>query len=232
MSPADTAITDETLESLENIDPLQQLNQLQAIIQVEQELTRLLERAQPWIQSRQRTARHTGNGISNEDDDDDDSLLYYNGARVRPIPTTMEQVEEILCLARTYAQRTSAPPGWIATAPVLNFSTPSPLPHQLRNGALAALQLQRALQQQKQQQAAERAAAQRVVESAAASTPTAAPAAPDPMDLKAPHPSSAKTQVHHPPAPALAPPLPPPPKRPRPEITMNLSDDSSSDDEE
>jgi hypothetical protein len=230
MSP-DNAISDKNPENSVSVDPLQQMNQLQAIVRMEQELTRLIEKAQPWIQSSNRTARHTGsaNGSKiSKEEDEDDSFLYHGGGRVRPIPTTMEQMEEILCLARTYAHRTSAPPGWIATAPVLNFSTPSPLPHHLRNGALAALQLQRALQQQKQQLAAERAAVQRAVELVALTPAPTAEAAP--MDIEV-HPSSAKTQLHQATA-AVPPSLPAQPKRPRQEITMNLSDDSSSDEDD
>ncbi len=36
--------------------------------------------------------------------------------------------------------------GWNPAAPVVGFRTPNPLPHQLRGGALAALQLERARQ--------------------------------------------------------------------------------------
>lgn len=220
MPPVDT---NNSSESRGSNDPLHQLNKLQAIIEVEKELTRLIEKAQPWIQSSLRTAQHTGANCDDSMKIEDDFLFDTSiGGRVRPIPTNMEQVQEILSLARTYSNRTSAPPGWISTAPVLNFSTPSPLPHQLRNGALAALQLQRALQQQKQQRAV--AAAQR----APAAPPTKV-ATPKVTEEPAPevHPSSAKTQLHN-----VAPPAPIQPlKRPRQEITMNLSDDSSSDDE-
>ncbi len=58
-----------------------------------------------------------------------------------PTPTTNEQAQTILALARTYSTRTSAPPGWNPTLPVAHFATPSPYPHQLRGGALGALQL-------------------------------------------------------------------------------------------
>ncbi|KAL3913007.1 MAG: hypothetical protein SGILL_006663, partial [Bacillariaceae sp.] len=44
--------------------------------------------------------------------------------------------------------RTSAPGGWRRKAPVVGFSTPNPLPHQLRGGALGALELERARQAQ------------------------------------------------------------------------------------
>jgi hypothetical protein len=56
-------------------------------------------------------------------------------------PQTMSQVNTILSLARTYSTRTSAPPGWNPNLPVIHFSTPSPLAHQLRQGALGAMEL-------------------------------------------------------------------------------------------
>ena len=58
-----------------------------------------------------------------------------------PTPRTLSDVDEILALARTYSTRTSAPPGWNPNLPVVHFATPNPLPHQLRQGALGALQL-------------------------------------------------------------------------------------------
>jgi hypothetical protein len=72
----------------------------------------------------------------------------------------MEQVQSILSLGRFYSNRTSAPAGWTSTTPLIHFTTPNPLPHQLRHSALAALQLQRTIdaatnaarQRQQQQQ--------------------------------------------------------------------------------
>jgi hypothetical protein len=58
-----------------------------------------------------------------------------------PTPQTLSDVDEILALARTYSTRTSAPPGWNPSLPVVHFATPNPLPHQLRQGALGAMQL-------------------------------------------------------------------------------------------
>eukprot|EP00979_Chaetoceros_neogracilis_P012072 scaffold3087_cov288-Chaetoceros_neogracile.AAC.21 len=57
------------------------------------------------------------------------------------VPQSMSQVNTILSLARTYSTRTSAPPGWNPNLPVIHFSTPNPLPHQLRQGALGAMEL-------------------------------------------------------------------------------------------
>lgn len=56
----------------------------------------------------------------------------------------MDQVNNVLALARIYASRTSAPAGWNPNAPAIGFSMPNPMPHQLRRGQLAALQLDQA----------------------------------------------------------------------------------------
>ena len=61
-----------------------------------------------------------------------------------PAPQSMEEVKTVLAVARTYADRTSAPSGWNPNVPIYGFVTPNPLPHQLRGGQLAALQLQQA----------------------------------------------------------------------------------------
>ena len=54
----------------------------------------------------------------------------------------------ILAMARNWSSKTSAPAGWDPQlAPVMGFATPNPLPHQLRGGALAALQLELATTQ-------------------------------------------------------------------------------------
>ena len=58
----------------------------------------------------------------------------------------MNEAQQVLAVARNFSGRTSAPAGWNPNAPVIGFSTPNPLPHQLRGGALAALELQRARQ--------------------------------------------------------------------------------------
>jgi len=56
-------------------------------------------------------------------------------------PSNMDQVDMILALARSYSNRTSAPTNWDPSIPVIHFSTPNPLPHQLRSGTLASMQL-------------------------------------------------------------------------------------------
>ena len=103
------------------------LQKTKAMIALERSLTATLEKVEPWL------VRNSKKQLPNQ-------------PRVRPIPTTMEEVEHILAVARVLATRTSAPAGWNPAAPVVGFGTPNPLPHQLRGGALAALQLDRARQ--------------------------------------------------------------------------------------
>jgi thiamine pyrophosphate-dependent acetolactate synthase large subunit-like protein len=120
------------------------LEKTQAMIEVERLLTITLEKVEPWLKSNNNTQSLYGTSSRN--------YFNHNAVRVRPIPTTMEEVDEILAIARNLSTRTSAPAGWNPNAPVVGFSTPNPLPHQLRGGALAALELQRARQQQKAEQ--------------------------------------------------------------------------------
>jgi len=103
------------------------LEKTKAMIELERSLTKTLEKVDPWLATS--TKGRTGIGV-----------------RVRPIPTSMDEVQEVLAVARNFSSRTSAPAGWNPNAPVNGFSTPNPLPHQLRRGALAALELQRARQ--------------------------------------------------------------------------------------
>ena len=108
------------------ISDLSLLEKTQALIEIERSLTATIERVEPWL---------TSNTTSGK--------VHFE-RRVRPIPRSMDQVKQILAVSRNYASRTSAPAGWNPMAPVVGFSTPNPLPHQLRGGALAALQLERA----------------------------------------------------------------------------------------
>jgi hypothetical protein len=105
------------------------LEKTQALMDVERSLTATIEKVEPWL---------TSNTLKTRND--------HFGKRVRPIPTTMDQVRQVLAVSRNFASRTSAPAGWNPMAPVVGFSTPNPLPHQLRGGAMAALQLERARQ--------------------------------------------------------------------------------------
>ena len=109
------------------------LEKTQALIELERSLTRTLEKVEPWLlKSRSDSKSRMDRGRV--------------AMRVRPIPTSMGQVQQVLSVARNFSSRTSAPAGWNPNAPVIGFSTPNPLPHQLRGGALAALELQRARQ--------------------------------------------------------------------------------------
>ena len=102
------------------------LEKTQALIDVERSLTATMEKVEPWLTSNTFKTNHF--------------------KRARPIPTNMDQVKQVLAVSRNFASRTSAPAGWNPMAPVVGFSTPNPLPHQLRGGAMAALQLERARQ--------------------------------------------------------------------------------------
>ena len=110
------------------------LAKTQALIELERSLTQSLEKIEPWLLNSTSSSSRTNNNNN------------VVGIRVRPIPIDMDQVEKVLAVARNFSTRTSAPAGWNPTAPVIGFSTPNPLPHQLRGGALAALELQRARQ--------------------------------------------------------------------------------------
>ena len=119
---------------------LRLLTKAQAMVDIEQSLTATLEKVEPWLLSATTTS------------------IDPNRPRVRPIPQTMDQVHKILAVARNLASRTSAPPEWNPAAPVVGFSTPNPLPHQLRGGALATLQLERARQAERDRQRQRRVA--------------------------------------------------------------------------
>ena len=121
--------------TMSNLESMSLLETTQKLIEVERSLTSTLERVEPWL------PQNTTNP----------SAWHAFTRRVRPIPTSMEQVETILAVARNYSSRTSAPAGWNPSAPVVGFATPNPLPHQLRGGALAALELERARQEERSQ---------------------------------------------------------------------------------
>lgn len=140
---------------------IKDINRLRHIVQIEKELTESLQNVQPYILSSYRTMKHTTpqDDFSHIKDtippdvlqlleELDDQCRISNSShqmRVRPIPRTMEQVQAILSLGRSYSNRTSAPAGWTSTTPLIHFTTPNPLPHQLRHSALATLQLQRTI---------------------------------------------------------------------------------------
>jgi hypothetical protein len=144
---------------MEKKERLTLLQKTQELIKVERSLTATLAKVEPWL---------TSNTIN----------IPKVGKRVRPIPTTMEQVQQILAVGRNYASRISAPAGWNPMAPVVGFSTPNPLPHMLRGGALAALQLEGAKQaetdkkRKREEEEMEKAAAKKQKEEATSTTST------------------------------------------------------------
>jgi hypothetical protein len=142
---------------------LKDLDQFQTILKIERELTSCIERVQPYLMSSYRTMKHTQGTASVQDtippnllryleEQDQNQQQQHHHVRVRPIPMDIDQVHAILSVGRSYSNRTSAPSGWISTAPLIHFTTPNPLPHQLRNSLLATVQLQRTLQAQKRAQ--------------------------------------------------------------------------------
>jgi len=198
------------------------------MIEVERALTAAMEKVEPWLTTR----------------------VKPNRPRVRPIPTNMEEANQVLAVARNLASRTSAPAGWNPNAPVVGFTTPNPLPHQLRGGALAALQLERAkqaehdkkrqkMEQQKQLVESEKSASEAAV-SATQSEEENSETARDPKRREIVHheheigrsKSDIERSEHEKQLarrrPSLQPAPPPPPPQ---DISMNLSE-SSSDDED
>lgn len=114
---------------------LQLLDGVQKLVELERSLTEAMEMAELWLP----------------------------GGNARPLPTmetvttnnnnivnNNNNVQKILAVARNLASRTSAPVGWNPHAPVIGFTTPNPMPHQLRGGALGALQLIMARKEQQQ----------------------------------------------------------------------------------
>ncbi|KAL7566176.1 hypothetical protein ACA910_011251 [Epithemia clementina (nom. ined.)] len=210
------------------------LTKTQKVMKAEQKLTALLEKAEPWLTSTALASKKRS------------SKLDYYSERVRPIPTNMEQVDVILAMARNWSSKTSAPAGWDPQlAPVMGFATPSPLPHQLRGGALAALQLELATtqkyrsQQQQEEQALE--SKRKTDEDAKSGGGGGGGTEEDKKRLASegrikddndPNPKRRKNQI---PGSAVAPqqlPRAAPRRVPTVEVTMNLSDSSSEDDDE
>lgn len=100
------------------------LDRAQRLVELERSLAAAMEKAEPWLE----------------------------GGNARPLPATMEEVLNVLNVARNLASRASAPAGWNPQAPVIGFTTPNPMPHQLRGGALGALQLEMARKHQQDEQ--------------------------------------------------------------------------------
>ena len=105
------------------------LDHVRSLVEAERALTDAIERSTPLLQ-------HNTMSSSVLSSQSDPPLL--------PTPSNIEEVNTILAGARTYSVRTSAPPMWETNLPVIGFARPTPLPHQLRGGALGAMQLKMA----------------------------------------------------------------------------------------
>lgn len=191
-----------------NKDAISLLEKMQAVIEVEKSLSASLEKVEPWLLQNAKKPSH-------------------HRPRVRPIPSNMSEALNVLAVARNLASRTSAPAGWNPAAPVVGFSTPNPLPHQLRGGALATLQLERAKQQaetirkrQKMEQKVAAQAKQRQDEEKVEENETSL--------IQQPQQPKSRTAV----AAVNVPPPQPRTLRPKQEVSMNLSDSSSSDEDD
>ncbi len=105
------------------------LNHVRSLVEAERALTDAIEQSAPLLQQ---------NTMSSS------ILSSQSDPPLLPTPRNIEEVKTILAVARTYSLRTSAPPMWNPNLPVIGFATPNPLPHQLRGGALGAMQLKMA----------------------------------------------------------------------------------------
>lgn len=109
------------------------LDHIRALVEAERGLTDVIERTAPLLPHSLSSTISSSTHI--------EPLL--------PTPRTIDEVPTILAVARAYAHRTSAPPMWDPSLPVIGFATPNPLPHQLRGGALGAMQLKLAREEKK-----------------------------------------------------------------------------------
>jgi len=105
------------------------LDHVRTLVEAERALTDAIEKSAPLLQN---------NTMSSS------ILSSQSDPPLLPTPRNIEEVKTILAVARAYSLRTSAPPMWNPNLPVIGFATPNPLPHQLRGGALGAMQLKMA----------------------------------------------------------------------------------------
>lgn len=105
------------------------LNHVRSLVEAERALTDAIEQSAPLLQQNTMTSS---------------ILSSQSDPPLLPTPRNIEEVKTILAVARAYSLRTSAPPMWNPNLPVIGFATPNPLPHQLRGGALGAMQLKMA----------------------------------------------------------------------------------------
>lgn len=109
------------------------LDHVRTLVEAERGLTEALEKSTPLL------SRNTQNPSPSPFSSS--VLTSQSPLPLLPTPRNMQEVQTILAVARAYSLRTSAPSGWNPTLPVIGFATPNPLPHQLRQGALGAMQL-------------------------------------------------------------------------------------------
>mmetsp|Transcript_53914 Transcript_53914/g.114538 ORF Transcript_53914/g.114538 Transcript_53914/m.114538 type:complete len:230 (-) Transcript_53914:394-1083(-) len=111
------------------------LDHIRTLVEAEQGLTLALEKSLPLLPS-------------SHDRQSSSSVVLSSSEQIEPpllpTPRNADEVPTILAVARAYSLRTSAPPMWNPMLPVIGFATPNPLPHQLRGGALGAMQLKMA----------------------------------------------------------------------------------------
>jgi hypothetical protein len=118
------------------------LDHIRALVEAEQGLTEALEQTLPLL---------SPNFNSNNTNNFNPSSSSQRGVEppLLPAPRSSADIPTILAVARAYSLRTSAPPAWNTNLPVVGFATPNPLPHQLRGGALGAMQLTLAREEKK-----------------------------------------------------------------------------------
>jgi len=119
------------------------LDHIRTLVEAEQGLTEAIEKSLPLLSNN--THQSCSSVILS-------STQQINQAQLYPTPRNSDEVSTILSVARAYSLRTSAPPMWNPNLPVVGFATPNPLPHQLRGGALGALQLKLAREELKSKQ--------------------------------------------------------------------------------
>ncbi|KAI2501668.1 hypothetical protein MHU86_12792 [Fragilaria crotonensis] len=124
------------------------LNQVQTLVELERSLTEAMDLAAPWLPGGKARPLPSSSSTSTNTNTKSDAMSDDNDHDHDNNNTT--DVYKILSVARNLSSRTSAPVGWNPQAPVIGFTTPNPMPHQLRGGALGALQLELARTQQKE----------------------------------------------------------------------------------
>jgi hypothetical protein len=128
------------------------LDHIRALVEAEQGLTEALEQTLPLLSPHSNNLAACHNSLHHSSS----SVIPPSSSSQRgveppllPAPRSSADIPTILAVARAYSLRTSAPPAWNTNLPVVGFATPNPLPHQLRGGALGAMQLTLAREEKK-----------------------------------------------------------------------------------